>query len=270
MTAYRCFGNLIKFWNCGLYTLNRLREDCSRYPSNIFHLVYLKKGFCRVVQGGRESFLQSGDSFILYTATPAVFQSFSTTEAISFSCSEEHLSQWLPYPQDATAISFVNHSVWGRALSAFLGNLSPECLDHPLFQQRAFCDQLHFLLGLASEQNQMPTGSYRQALLRRFRQCLREHLHEHGFCPDRMVKEQNVTKRVLFATFAEAGSSFGKELFVLRMEKARNLLDDPRYNKKSISEIGGLVGYKYPGHFITAFRKAFGVTPSLYRKTRKL
>lgn len=51
----------------------------------------------------------------------------------------------------------------------------------------------------------------------------------------------------------------------LKMEKAQRLLEQTDKNIKEISE---LVGYKNPQHFSTAFKKKFGMTPSLFQKSR--
>ena len=51
-----------------------------------------------------------------------------------------------------------------------------------------------------------------------------------------------------------------------RMERARDLLDDPR-NK--IVEVAGTVGYNDSNYFSKTFRKAFGISPSEYREQRE-
>lgn len=51
----------------------------------------------------------------------------------------------------------------------------------------------------------------------------------------------------------------------LKMEKAQQLLEQ---REKSIKEISEEVGYKNPQHFSTAFKKKFGMTPSLFQKRR--
>lgn len=49
----------------------------------------------------------------------------------------------------------------------------------------------------------------------------------------------------------------------LKMEKAQNLLRD---HQKPIKQISEIVGYKNPQHFSTAFKKKYGMAPSIYRK----
>ncbi len=56
----------------------------------------------------------------------------------------------------------------------------------------------------------------------------------------------------------------------MKMKRARWFLDDSRYDKKSISEIAGLLGYRHTNHFITHFLRVFGDSPAAYRKARRL
>ncbi|WP_074407931.1 MULTISPECIES: helix-turn-helix transcriptional regulator [Aquimarina] len=48
-----------------------------------------------------------------------------------------------------------------------------------------------------------------------------------------------------------------------KMEKAKSLLLNPNL---SINEISDIIGYKNPQHFTTAFKKQYGIAPSLLRK----
>ncbi|MBX2923176.1 MAG: helix-turn-helix transcriptional regulator [Chitinophagaceae bacterium] len=63
---------------------------------------------------------------------------------------------------------------------------------------------------------------------------------------------------------------FGNTVFgylhALRMQKANELLQE---NELTISEIAAYCGYEYVQHFITAFKKNYGVTPGYFTTRRK-
>ncbi|MGG6310682.1 response regulator [Paenibacillus macerans] len=61
----------------------------------------------------------------------------------------------------------------------------------------------------------------------------------------------------------EMGKSFSEMLIDLRMERARELLKDP---KVKIYEVAGQVGYRYMPYFSRQFKEAFGMTPMEFRK----
>lgn len=60
----------------------------------------------------------------------------------------------------------------------------------------------------------------------------------------------------------ETGMSFSNYLFQVRMDAAKNMLRDVKYN---ISEISEKVGYKEPRYFSKSFKKYTGVNPREYR-----
>ena len=64
----------------------------------------------------------------------------------------------------------------------------------------------------------------------------------------------------------ETGMTLNQFITEYRMERARDLLDDPR-NK--IVEVAGTVGYNDSNYFSKTFRKAFGISPSEYREQRE-
>ena len=67
----------------------------------------------------------------------------------------------------------------------------------------------------------------------------------------------------LKATFKQVfGTTVFKYLFDYRMELAVHYLED---SALPIADIGTRLGYDYPSHFCTAFRRKFGMSPSEYR-----
>ena len=61
----------------------------------------------------------------------------------------------------------------------------------------------------------------------------------------------------------ETGQTLNQYLTEYRMEKAKQLLSDPRYK---ISEISSKVGYTDGNYFGKSFKKYFGFSPSEYRE----
>ncbi|MAO46639.1 MAG: AraC family transcriptional regulator [Crocinitomicaceae bacterium] len=57
------------------------------------------------------------------------------------------------------------------------------------------------------------------------------------------------------------GSSVFNFLFDYKMEFSRKLLDSGKYN---INEVGEKVGYSTASHFISSFKKKYGITPKKY------
>jgi AraC-like DNA-binding protein len=69
--------------------------------------------------------------------------------------------------------------------------------------------------------------------------------------------------------FAHASTTFGNELMRTRLESARRLLSDKRYDALSVSEVAARSGFLEPSHFARRFRKAFGSGPTEFRAARE-
>jgi transcriptional regulator GlxA family with amidase domain len=65
----------------------------------------------------------------------------------------------------------------------------------------------------------------------------------------------------------ETGETPARHLNRLRMEKARELLEDDQ-SRLSIKEIATVVGWSDLSHFVRDFEKRFGLSPKRYRASR--
>jgi AraC-like DNA-binding protein len=72
-------------------------------------------------------------------------------------------------------------------------------------------------------------------------------------------------RRYLRQLFAGSGTSFVQELTATRLDRASDMLSDPRAGGLSVGEIAYRCGFLDPGYFARAFRKRFGRTPSEWR-----
>jgi AraC-like DNA-binding protein len=246
----------------------RTSAVCAYSPLDVFVLSYLKSGDSLYEQGGRSSHVHSQDCFMFYAGEPMRSDRFNTTDAITLIFPSSFIKGWVPNPYDITAVPFSTQSNWGKALASTLNALTPD-LDALAVTPDAIVDQINCLLALAAGQFTPAPKTYGRAMFCRLRQALHTHYSNPALNPALLAKEQGISTRTLYASFANSHTSFRKELFTLRIEKAREYLDDPRLNKKSILEIASLVGYHHASHFITHFRKKFGVSPAVYRKLRR-
>lgn len=75
------------------------------------------------------------------------------------------------------------------------------------------------------------------------------------------------SRRQLQRAFAEVGdTTFRDALTGVRMERAAELLTDPRYSVRSVAF---QVGYRQPAQFAKAFRRHHGLSPSEHRVRRR-
>ena len=103
----------------------------------------------------------------------------------------------------------------------------------------------------------------RQAVLRSATQYMRENL-SHFSVAD-LCAYLNIEERTLRNIFVQNLNTPPKQYFeFLRLEEAKRYLETTAL---SIAAIASQLGFSNPGHFSTAFRKEYGVTPKSYRMT---
>jgi AraC family transcriptional regulator len=102
--------------------------------------------------------------------------------------------------------------------------------------------------------------------LRRVEAFLRENLGERVTLAS-IAQEARLGRFQLLRLFKEAyGETPYRRLTRMRMAEAcRQLLQ----SRKSVTEIAVLCSYGNPAHFTTAFRRVVGVSPNVYRRTKR-
>lgn len=81
---------------------------------------------------------------------------------------------------------------------------------------------------------------------------------------DDVSKEVNISPYYFSKIFKEeSGENFSEYLANIRMNRAKELLDDPEL---SIKEVGVMSGYSDPNYFSRIFKKHTGITPREYRE----
>lgn len=92
---------------------------------------------------------------------------------------------------------------------------------------------------------------------------IEEHLHQNVTLRE-VADELCFSPNYLGAIFKEeTGKSYNEYIITLRMEKARDLLQDP---KIKVYEVADRVGYRYMPYFSRQFKETYGMTPIEYRR----
>ncbi|WP_454192798.1 helix-turn-helix transcriptional regulator [Paenibacillus sp. Marseille-Q7038] len=92
---------------------------------------------------------------------------------------------------------------------------------------------------------------------------IEEHLHLNVTLRE-VADELCFSPNYLGAIFKEeTGKSYNEYIIALRMEKARDLLRDP---KIKVYEVADRVGYRYMPYFSRQFKETYGMTPIEYRR----
>jgi signal transduction histidine kinase/DNA-binding response OmpR family regulator/streptogramin lyase len=102
------------------------------------------------------------------------------------------------------------------------------------------------------------------ALLRRVVDVVGSHIGDAFFTVDMLADEIGLSRRQLERRLPDAcGESPSELIRRIRLERARQLLEN---DVGTVSEITYSTGYRSPSRFASAFRRAYGMTPSEYRQ----
>lgn len=154
----------------------------------------------------------------------------------------------------------------GALLSAQLRTLAgmPEGLD-ATSQQVALRSTLELLMAAISVQSGV-SSSPSARIVARARAHITRHLSEPDLNVESTARALGLSRRQLDRAFAEGGQSASRLIWSMRLERCRrDLLLEPR---STISEIAFRWGFSDAAHFSRAFRAAFAMSPSQYRRPR--
>ncbi|MGH8327592.1 MAG: helix-turn-helix transcriptional regulator, partial [Steroidobacteraceae bacterium] len=112
-----------------------------------------------------------------------------------------------------------------------------------------------------------PHGSVGSRHLReRLMRTVRSGLSDPDLAPAAVAAAHHVSLRTLHYAFAAAGTTFIRELMQARLQRARELLADPRMRDVPVIEVAARCGFTDPSHFARRFRRRFGIAPLAFRR----
>lgn len=106
--------------------------------------------------------------------------------------------------------------------------------------------------------------------LHRICQTIELLLQDIDLTVSQVAEVHGVTTRYLQDNFSRVGRSFSGYVRQRRLERCRGDLTSPLFAQQTISEICYRWGFSAPAHFSRVFRKAYGKTPSEYRRKNAL
>ncbi|MEO3887226.1 helix-turn-helix domain-containing protein [Nonomuraea sp. B5E05] len=112
----------------------------------------------------------------------------------------------------------------------------------------------------------MRQRSGRDVLNRRVRAFIQRHLRDPDLTPGRVAAAHHISLSHLHGVFAEQGLTVSAWIRRQRLERARRDLADPALRGVSIEDVSAAWVFSHPADFSRAFRRAFGLSPSGFRR----
>ncbi len=243
----------------------RLPHHIAKEKQEVFSVAFVRGGVGGMNSIGKDLIWRSGHVYFGGITDPYRFFAGSHLEFSIIFFDMQYVKQIVPNPEDLFMKELQGSSGWGNALTSMMSEITPRTINRLALPATAVTDHLLGLLALSNKSACDDVSTCRRALLQRLRRDMRERLFDSSITPAAFSAEHGIAARTLHAAFAATGSSFMSELIGMRLDRAGALLDDSRFNGKTIAEIAAFVGFTNPDHFSTRFRKSFGMSPTAWR-----
>jgi AraC-like DNA-binding protein len=229
------------------------------------------RGTSVVRQDGRDAKLSPGQFVFLDTARPSTILPLGPFEQMTICLPREALPKALERARDFTARTCrVDTELTGVVvpyLSALPGLL--QRMDAPVAERLA--GTAVALVVAAIEQmltNRMPGANWPHlAQLQRAKSFITTHAAETTLTPPAVAAALGISLRALQTLFAEADDTPSDCIWRCRLERARAALASERV--ESIGTIALISGFSDFAHFSRRFKKAFGMSPGEYRRSKQ-
>ncbi|HET9105723.1 MAG TPA: AraC family transcriptional regulator [Steroidobacteraceae bacterium] len=250
-------------WLCAdAQRVRRTRAKVARADPS-FLLMQLRAGRVEIRQAGHVIPLYPGDCIVLDGAQPYEVECPEATRSCVLQLADEWLRGWISCPERLAPRRFAGAG-WGGALCAAMASLDLESCDRLALPRAEVADHIAGLLKLAlGPAPQDSTGG--RHLRERLMRTMRNGLSDPALCPAMVAAAHGISVRTLHYAFAAAGTTFLAELMQARLQRARELLADPRLRHVPIIEVAARCGFTDPSHFARRFRRRFGLAPLAFR-----
>lgn len=246
------------------HQVSRSRQAAARDKAAHFNLNFVKAGRWSVDHYGRQVDVGAGELVLLDSRQAYTVSALAGTVHVSAHLPVDWLRCWLPNPEEAVARPIGAESPWYRMLTATLDEIVS--LHPEESAVRAMCAQQiggALALGLGGATQSRPSNA--QSIYRRIIGVIRERFHDAALDAAAVAGAVQISQRYLHKILAQEGTTYVRELFAVRLDQARAMLENPLFAELSIAEIGWRCGFCDPSHFSRRFKDRFGGSPGACR-----
>jgi AraC-like DNA-binding protein len=231
-------------------------------------LVYARKGALKTRMGGKRFTVQPGEFVLLDNTRFYQMEMDTAHEALDLMMPLGWLDRYLPDPGALLGRPVSARDGWGAPLGSLLETMA-EGIDASPLPRPMIAEQVGTLLTLATGFHEpaitRQVGRHRGQLARQILRRIETDFADPELSAGGVANDLGISLRTLQALLAGSGTSFVQELTAARLDRASDMLSDPRAGALTVGEIAFRCGLLDPGYFARAFRKRFGATPSEWR-----
>ena len=244
-------------------------EAAARGVMPRFNLNYIRTGSWSIVHRGQRFSLAAGELVLLDNREPYHVRAESGTDHICVHLPVEWLRCWMPDPESCVAVPIGRDGPWQHTLSALLED-AVLLADRSNEFNNLCAQQIAGALCLAlGNVRKSATSHQTSQVLDRIRSTLADMFCNSELEAGNVAAALRISSRYLHKVLAKGGTTYGAELIRLRLERAKQMLEDGRFNALPVSEVGFRCGFCDPSHFSRRFKRDTGMNPGAYRDRRQ-
>jgi|GEM_PF-1109228 len=232
-----------------------------------FALIYLRSGSLRAQQFSRSVEVGPGECILLDGFENSEVLTCAKSESLNIVFPAMWMRQWLVRPENEVAKLFTPASPQARPFLQLLELLAEGNL--PDLGGGLLLNQLGGALALAVGDVEIGGTAHAARLLNRIQQVIWRRAGDHEFSPQGAADEVGISRRYLVSLFQTSGTTFNTELMRVRLDRASQMLRDPRFISLSVMEVSLRCGFSDASHFSKRFKERFGMPPAAYREEQR-
>lgn len=247
----------------------RDRRELSRSTEHSFNLLMSVNCSWNITHINRTQ-MSPGDVLLHDSCSPFSIEIASDYEFVNVPFTEAWARQWLPNPKALAGRRITGSSLWGRALSSYLSELTPELTAAPPLPLSVIAEQVGSLLVLTATGMQAAAAMTNTPAVRSLHERIRDCVAQRGMEPQLTAADVaaalNISVRTLHRALGSANGTFGAMLIDARARIALRMLTSPLFRRVTTAEIGRRAGFLSASHFARVMRYRTGQTPLQLRR----
>ncbi|MEU1722533.1 helix-turn-helix domain-containing protein [Nonomuraea sp. NPDC005692] len=256
-------------------TIRRTPRLIRRSDPETFFVTCAVRGHAGGEQAGRRGELRVGDLMLRDSSQPYVTTFESSGPADGQVLSLQFPRSLLPLPErglrELNAVPIRGDRGMGALASQFLLQLARHLEEFsPAEATRVSTLTLDVLTaalaGALDAHSAVPPGSRRRALLARIHAFVQANLGDTDLTPSAIAAAHHISLRYLNKLFHADGHTVAGWIRERRLKQCRRDLAEPHLAGYPIHAIAARWGFTSPAHFSQAFRGAYGLSPSEFRR----
>ena len=246
----------------GTQTLRRTSAMIARCAQPRFVLIRMRAGQGWLRHRGGEVPLSVDECVLLDGREPFELSFRDGSDCLWFHLPIDWMEGYLPDPQVAIAVPLGGRQPWAGMLREVMDTIhADDGASAPFLVARSVCTAL----ALAVDAIEVRSTAHSRKTFKSLQRTLAELASTCNVTVAQIAQAHGISLRYLHTIYSANGTSCGRELIRVRLERAQRLLLDPTEPSRSIDDIAWQCGFSDAGHFRRRFRALFGVSPSAMR-----